>query len=372
MGTETALCHRDDAPAQTRVHGRRGAGGAEGKSGFSQLWHVPAGPTRSLLARQDRCSLGLTQAGHHPCCPSRDRTGTNPAGSGDAPAQQSQCAPLLLFSWLRVLPGCVIPPACHLHPAHRDTPTGEGPHTARGWQARGATQPAWTADEHAGFRWHVHTQHGLYTHQCTHIHMERGLHTRAHAHTRVHTWLAWIARARTHICLCRQPARPSMPEPSGLSKGQALPEGSRQGKPQQLRCFHPCNTPHQQTRLQPHAALAQCSPGTSSSSRDSPCHRCGLWHTCRTPLGTVLGVASGPPGEPGPERLPWGSRHRQSCGWEAQPDPGKGCVPPSDGAGADPCSCPEPLVAGGHRGRGGRSRQPHGREREARGSSSTA
>ena len=179
-------------------------------------------------------------------------------GSRDTLAQWNQHSPLLLFSWLLVLLGQVIPPARHLCPAHGDIRMGEGPHVAGCWQARDATQPAWTADGHTQFRGGTCTGSIDCTNPRTHTKSVDCTRTHTHAHVSTPGWLGLHVHTHTHTC--RQPAWPSVPEPSCLSQGQALPEGSRQGKPRQLRCLHPCDTPHQQTHLLPRTVLARSSP----------------------------------------------------------------------------------------------------------------
>lgn len=135
-----------------------------------------------------------------------------------------------------------------------------------------------------------------------------------HTRTHVSTPGRLGSHARRHLeaaCLA------DVPEPSCLSQGQALPEGSRQGKPRRLRCLHPCDTPQQQLRLQPHAALARAAPGTGSSSSATGAARGTL---AGTPTQHSLGGGFGAPresqgpghccGAPGTGRATGGKRSR--------------------------------------------------------------
>lgn len=181
---------------------------------------------------------------------------------------------------------------------------------------------AWTA--------HIPARPSARSVDCTHMH------THAHARTRVHTGPAWVARTQAHASsLPGQRARAFLPLPGTGAPGRE-PAGKAPAAPvpPSLR----------------HAAAAALSAAPRSAGTGSPrdrqqllCHRCSPWHACRYPQSAQpWGWLSGPPGEPGPRPLLWGFGHGQSHGWEAQLGPRKGCVPPSSGAGADPCQCLEP------------------------------
>lgn len=202
------------------------------------------------------------------------------------------------------------------------------------------------------------TQHGLYSHPCTHA--------GSVGCTRTHT-CARLAGTCTHTRTgrCRQPAQPSRPAAPRTHAPGREPAGKAPTALEPLALRHP----HWQSHPQPHAALAVCIPGTGNSSRDIPHHQCSLWDACRhSHSGQYWGWL----------QAPWESQGLSNChgalgvgraGVEVQPDPGKGCVPPGDGAGAD--LCPELLAVSGCRSQGDWSCQPHGREQEVRGSSVT-
>lgn len=145
----------------------------------------------------------------------------------------------------------------------------------------------------------------------------------SYAHTPAHTHMGSVGCTRTHVCTsgwhvrththgqvwAARPAQLSCHSPHlGFRKGTSWESPNSSGASSLA-------TP---TRAEPPTApwgTGTVQPRTGNSSQDIPHHQRSLQNACRhPPPRTVLGVASGPLGEPGSERLPWGSGHGQSRG----------------------------------------------------------
>lgn len=179
-------------------------------------------------------------------------TGTSPMGSRDT-LVTVEPAPLLLVSQLRVLLGWVIPPPSCTQ-GHTD---GRGSPCSR--------------HGHARFRWH--TQRGLYAHPRMQIHTKHGLHTHTHVSTPGRLPLHVHTHTQAQAACPAQPAGALLPLAGTGAPGRELAGKTPAALvPPSLRHTAPAEPP-----------APPRGTGTGSSSRDSPCRWCSLWHSCRYP-----------------------------------------------------------------------------------------
>lgn len=263
------------------------AGEALGEQGGSpQLWHVPAGPTWSLMACQDQHSLGLTQVGHCPCCPPRDRDrnsdsdrerscgeqgcpGTVDPALPTAPLLAALCAPGMGH------PTCVSPLS----------------HTQGHDDGRGSPHSQLLA--HTG----THSLEGTcacsvdctHTHACTYTRSMDCRHTQTHVSTpgrlglHVHTHMqaacpAERARALLPLAGTGAPGR----EPAGKAPAAPAPPSLRHTAPADPPAV-PCSAGMMQPWGQ--AAAPRTAPDTSAACgmlADTP-EQCGVRGGFRTP-----------------------------------------------------------------------------------------